>query len=126
MALESLSASHFTQKPRAHGSIRAVDAARGSEGGPGTSVNRGSRRHRRLIQVATVRLPSIRTDCRAGTARDHARVRCTPVPRRMRSMAVIVALEIEELHRQIRRPPKQRAVQTFASNGANQPFDDRM
>src|SRR3989442_851934 len=35
----------------------------------------GSRRHRRLIEPATVWLPSIRTDTRAGTARVRARFR---------------------------------------------------
>src|SRR5205814_9550894 len=49
----------------------------------------GSRRHRRLIQPATVWLPSIRTDTRAGTARVRARFRRAPVQPRMRSMAVI-------------------------------------
>jgi hypothetical protein len=39
----------------------------------------------------------------------------------MRSMAVIVTLEIEELHLQIRGGPEQGAVHTFAPNGANQP-----
>jgi hypothetical protein len=70
------------------------------EGCPGTSVEHASRHHRRLIQPATVRLPSIRADTRAGTPRDNARFRRAPVQPRMRSMAVIVALEIEELHLQ--------------------------
>src|SRR3989442_7112466 len=86
----------------------------------------GSRRHRRLIQPATVWLPSIRTDTRAGTARVRARFRRAPVQRSMRSMAVIVTVEIEELHLQIRGRPEQSAVQTFAPNGANQPFNEGM
>src|SRR2546428_4702865 len=86
----------------------------------------GSRRHRRLIQPATVGLPSIRTDTRAGTARVRARFRRAAVQPRMRSMAVIVPLEIEELHLQIRGRPEQGAVQTFAPNGANQSFDEGM
>src|SRR5713226_8981372 len=86
----------------------------------------GSRRHRRLIQPATVWLPSIRTDTRAGTARVRARFRRAPVQPRMRSMAVIVTLEIEELHLQIRGRPEQGAVQTFAPNRANQPFNEGM
>ena len=44
----------------------------------------------------------------------------------MRSMAVIVTLEIEELHLQIRGRPEQGAVQTFAPNGADQPFNEGM
>ena len=48
-----------------------------------------SRRHRRLIQPATVWLPSIRTDTRAGTARVRARFRRAPAQPRMRSMTVI-------------------------------------
>jgi len=44
----------------------------------------------------------------------------------MRAMTVIVPLEIEELLLQIVGRPKERAVQTFAPNGANQPFDEWM
>src|SRR2546422_606195 len=39
---------------------------------------------------------------------------------------VVVMLEIEELHLQIRGRPEQGAVQTFAPNGANQPFNEGM
>ena len=42
----------------------------------------------------------------------------------MGSMTVIVPLEIEELHLQIRGRPEQGAVQTFASDGANQAFNE--
>src|SRR2546422_11203734 len=80
-----------------------------------------SRRHRRLIQPATMWLPSIRTDTRAGTARVRARLRRAPVQPRMRSMAVIVTFEIEELHLQIRGRPEQGGVQTFAPHGADSP-----
>jgi hypothetical protein len=44
----------------------------------------------------------------------------------MRAMAVIVALEIEELHLRIRGRPEQGVVQIFAPNGANQPFNEGM
>lgn len=44
----------------------------------------------------------------------------------MRSMTVIVTLEIEELHLQISARPEERAVQTFTPNGANQPFNEWM
>ena len=89
-------------------------------------VVRMSRRHRRVIQPTAAGLPSIRPDIRASTARVGAWFRRAPVQPRMRSMAVIVPLEIEELHLQIRGRPEQRAVETFASNGANQPFHEGM
>ena len=41
-------------------------------------------------------------------------------------MAVIVPLEIEELHLQIRGRPEQHAVQTLAPNGADQPLNEGM
>ena len=44
----------------------------------------------------------------------------------MGAMTVKVALEIKQLHLQISRSPEERAVQTFAPNGANQPFDEGM
>ena len=86
----------------AHYGNQAVDTTCGSEATRNRSVAHASRRHRCLIQPTTVRLPSIRTDTRAGTARDNARFRRAPVQPRMRSIAVIVPLEIEELHLQIR------------------------
>jgi hypothetical protein len=39
---------------------------------------------------------------------------------------VVIPLEITELRLQISGGPEQRAVQTFASDGPNQPFDERM
>ncbi len=44
----------------------------------------------------------------------------------MRAMAVIVPLEIEELPLQIRGRPEEGAIKTFASNRANQPFNEGM
>src|SRR3984893_9676960 len=41
-------------------------------------------------------------------------------------MTVIVSLEIEQLHLQVSGRPEEGAVQTFASNGSNQPFDEWM
>ena len=73
---------------RSAAAFQAVNTTRGSGVAP------GSRGHRRLVQPATVWLPSIRTDTRAGTARVRARFRRAPVQPRMRSMAVIVPLEI--------------------------------
>src|SRR5438445_11838458 len=103
---------------RSAAAFQAVNTTRGSEVAP------GSRGHRRLVQPATGWLPSIRTDTRAGTARVRARFRRAPVQRSMRSMAVIVTVEIEARHLQIRGRPEQGAVQTFAPNGANQPFNE--
>src|SRR5262249_10813158 len=59
-------------------------------------------------------------------ARLSTRFRRAPVQSRMCAMTVIVALEIEELHLQIRSRPEERVVQTLAPNGANQPFDEWM
>jgi hypothetical protein len=58
------------------------------------SLNK-SRRHWCLIQPTTVQLPSIRTDIRAPATRVRARVRRAPVQPLMRSVTVVVALEIE-------------------------------
>src|SRR5262249_8811348 len=44
----------------------------------------------------------------------------------MRAVTVVVALEIKELHLQIGSRPEQRAVQAFAPDGANQPFNTWM
>jgi hypothetical protein len=44
----------------------------------------------------------------------------------MRSVTVVVALEIEELHLQISGRPEQGAIQAFAPNGADEPFNERM
>jgi hypothetical protein len=85
-----------------------------------TPSSHRSRRHRCLIQPTTVQLPLIRTDIRASAAGVSARVRRAPVQPRMRSVTVVVALEIEELHLQISGRPEQRAVQVFAPNGADQ------
>src|SRR5262249_8728803 len=44
----------------------------------------------------------------------------------MRAVAVVIALEIEELELQIGSRPEQCAVQAFAPNGADQPFNKWM
>src|SRR5712691_2006665 len=72
------------------------------------------------------RLPAIRTDTRTCAALVSARVRRAPVQPRMHSMTVIVTLEIEELPLEIRHRSEEGAVQTFAPNGANQPFNEWM
>jgi hypothetical protein len=93
---------------------------------PGRSVEYTSRRHWCLIQPATVRLPSIRIDTRAGAARRRARFRRAAAQSRMRAMTVVVALEIEEFHLQIRCGPEQGAVQTLTTNRFNEPFNEGM
>ena len=44
----------------------------------------------------------------------------------MRSMTIVITLEIEELHFQISGRPEEHAVETFAPKGADQPFDEWM
>ena len=44
----------------------------------------------------------------------------------MRAMLVVVVLELGELPLEISRGPEQHAIQTFASYGPDQPFDDRV
>jgi hypothetical protein len=44
----------------------------------------------------------------------------------MSSMTVVVALEIGELHLQISGRPEEGAVQAFAPNRADQPFNEWM
>ena len=104
--------------------VNRIDTARDWE--VARSRRAESRRHRCLIQPTTVPLPSIRTEIRASAAWVNARVRRAPVQPRMRSVTVVVALEIEELHLQISGRPEQGAVQAFAPNGADQPFNEWM
>ena len=85
-----------------------------------------SRRHRRLIEPSTVRLPAIRTDTRPYTARSRARVRRTPLQARMSAMTIVVTLELKELQFQIGGRPKECAIQAFPANRANQPFNEGM
>ncbi len=91
---------------------------------PGADVAHASRRDRRLIQPATVRPPAIRTDTRPCTVR--VRFRRAALQPHVRAMTVIVPLEIKELRLQISGCPEERAVQTFAPKGSNQPFDEWM
>jgi hypothetical protein len=44
----------------------------------------------------------------------------------MRSVTVVVVLENEELHLQIRGRPAQHAIQAFAPNRADEPFNEGM
>jgi hypothetical protein len=44
----------------------------------------------------------------------------------MRAMTIVVPLEIKELLLQIGGRPEEEAIQTFAPNRSDQPFDKRM
>src|SRR5262245_61634057 len=79
-----------------------------------------------VIQASTVHLPAIRSESRACTARLGARVRRPSGQPAMRAVAVVITLEIEKLHLQIGGRPEQRAVQVFAPDGADQPFNTWM
>ena len=92
----------------------------------GTYVAQASGRDRRLIQPTTVPPPAILTDTRARTAHVRTGLRRAPAKPRVRPIPVIVLLEIDELHLQISDRPEERAVETFASNRSNQPFDEWM
>ena len=93
---------------------------------PGTHVAHASRRDRRLIQPTTVPAPAILTDTRACAAHVRAGFRRASAKPRVRPITVIVLLEFEELHLQVSDRPEERAVETFASNRSNQPFDEWM
>jgi hypothetical protein len=67
--------------------------------------------------------PAARGLC--GTRR-RAGFRWLTLQRRMGAMAVVIPLERKKLHLQISRRPEQRPVQAFATNGADQAFDERM
>jgi hypothetical protein len=84
------------------------------------------RRDRRLMQPTAVRLPAIRTDTREAAAPVSARCGRAPIQSRVGSVPVVIPLEIAELCLQISGRPEQRAVQTFAPDGPNQPFYERM
>ena len=65
-------------------------------------------------------------DTRLCGTRRRAGVRWLPLQRRMGAMAVVITLELQKLHLQIGRRPEERPVQAFATNGADQAFDERM
>jgi len=77
-----------------------------------------------VIQPATMLLPSVRADTRAAAARISTRFRRAPIQSCVRSMTVVVPLEIDQLSPQISSRPKERSVQTFAPKGANHPFHE--
>ena len=85
-----------------------------------------SRRYRRLIQPSTVWLPAIRSDIRAAAAGVRTWFRRPPIQPRMRSKTIVVPLEIEQLLLQISSRPEGGSVQTLATNGADQLFDEWM
>ena len=80
----------------------------------------------RLIQSTTVGLPSVLAEIRPCAAGARARFRRTSLHPPMRSMTVVITLKIEELHFQICSRPEEHAVETFAPNRADQPFDKWM
>ena len=82
-----------------------------------------SRRHRRVIEPTTVRLPTIRTKTRAAATPVRDRLLRTPLHPRVGAMTVVVTLELEELDLQIGDRPERRAVQAFPSNRANESFE---
>src|SRR5262249_47944884 len=72
-----------------------------------------------LIQPTAVPLPAIRTESRASAARVDGRLWRASRSPGMRAVAVVVALEIEELPLQIGGRSEHGAIQTFAPNGAD-------
>src|SRR5580704_12173536 len=67
------------------------------------------------------------TRTRVGRCRMTVQTRVwAPLPPRMGTMVIEVPLELEELQLQISGRPEERPVQAFASNGANQTFDEWM
>src|SRR5260221_6895183 len=82
----------------AHSTARSVDTHRDLCSCLGAcDVHTPSRRHRRLIEPSTVRLPAIRTDTRPHNTRRRARVRRTPLQPRMSAMTIVVTLELKKL-----------------------------
>src|SRR5215204_2025448 len=69
---------------------------------------------------------SERTEIRGAAAPVSARCGRAPIQSRVVSMPVVIPFEIAELRLQISGRPEQRAVQTFAPDGPNQPFYERM
>jgi hypothetical protein len=114
-------------KDGADGAARSVDTHRDLRNCLGAcGAHTPSRRHRRLIEPSTVRLPAIRTDTRPCTARSRARIRRTPLQPRMSAMTIVVTLELGELHLEIGGRPEEGAVQAFPSNRPDESFDEWM
>ena len=65
-------------------------------------------------------------DTRACAAGVSTRFRRAPVQPGMRSMPIVITLEVDELRLQIRGRPEERTVQTFPPNRSDQPFDEGM
>ena len=86
----------------------------------------GSCCNRRVIQPTTVGPPAVSTNTRSCAVLARARFRCHPAQPRVGAMTVKVTLEIKELQLQIISRPEQRAVETFAADRADQPFDKWM
>lgn len=82
-----------------------------------------SRRSWRLIQSTTVRLPFVLAETRPSATGARVTFRRSSLQAPMRSMTVVIALKLEELHFQICSRPEEHAVETVAPNRADQPFD---
>ena len=81
--------------------------------------------HRCVIEASAVRLPSIGMEI-GDWSQYRLVVRRSPLQCGVRSMIVEVSCEIEQLVFEIRSRPEQRAIEVFASNRANEPFDEGM
>jgi hypothetical protein len=81
--------------------------------------------HGCLINASTMRSPSVETKI---SLRDRFRweQRCISRACRVRSVAIVIVLEIAKLRLQIRRAPKQDLVQVFAPDGTDQSLYERM
>ena len=85
-----------------------------------------SRRHRRVIEPTTVRLPTIRTETRAAATLVRDRHRRTPLHPRVGAMTVVVTLKLEQRQLQIGGRPEEREVQALPADRANEAFDEWM
>jgi hypothetical protein len=74
----------------------------------------------------TVSLPAVGGEIDGGSWTLHGRLWQPSLQPGVRSMAIIVMLELEEFSLQIRADPKQRPVQEFAPNRGDQALDERM
>jgi hypothetical protein len=71
-------------------------------------------------------LPSIRTETYRRATCVKARFRRAPIQPGVRSIPIIVMLEIKKLRLQIARGPEERLVEIFSPYRADHPFYERM
>ncbi len=91
---------------------------------PGVCGTHTSRRHRRLMLPTTVRLPSIRTDTRAGAARVPVRFRRAPVKARRAISTNILDVRVRVLVIEAARG-RQRAADSDPGHGSVHPLERR-